>query len=114
MENKDRIYENLTLTMITNKNSIGHIQFYLVGLVPAEVIWESGVRERIEIAGRIPVEPFSEGKTLMGRRIARKHFEKQLKGEYATSLVEEIMGGFSKALETKELQGKKFSMLALV
>lgn len=114
MEVKDRIYEKLVLTMLAQSAGVGKVRFYLVGLVPAEIIWEDGKREQIELAGRIPIEPFSEGKALLGQRVLRKDFEAKLKGEHLTALVAAVKEGFDKVQEAKQLGGKKFGMLALV
>lgn len=107
------ILKTLVLTMMAKQRKLGQIDFFLVGLVPARIIWLDGKEENIELASKIKVEPFGAGRLLMGQRIARSRFGDKLKNEHLKQLVDELVRSITTVQKEKKLAGRGFSFLAL-
>lgn len=108
-----KIKELMELTMLATNPKAGVVQFWLVGIVPALITWADHKTERIELAQRIPVEPFSAGKVLLGRRIARKMFADKLKNEHGAALLAKMCECITEVQKAKKLAGKPFNTLVV-
>lgn len=113
---REKMKADLRITLLAcnkKKELGGGLKFFLVGAILADIEWTDGTKEKVELMGRVHIEPFSAGKALLGKWLSLKIFNSKLKGQYVEDLITEIINGINKIIEAKKLGDKEFKELRI-
>lgn len=102
----DRIEESMSLTMICGYTKSGALAFKLIGIVPARITWANGEQEDMELLGQVTVKPFSAGKELLGKRVLRKEFIRELDNADDVAILEAVEQGIRMVIDRKTFKSR--------
>lgn len=105
--------KNHLLLALRAKQKNGSTQFYLIGIVPAKIVWENGQTEEVELRSMVAVAPWSEGKRLLAEVVPLKEFRDRIGTDLVDALIERMTEDIATLQVANKLGDKKFTALTI-